>query len=249
MEVFRETVTVPTDSDRGRTAADVRRRNPPSTRTVDDAVLTGDDEMQGILHSSFRRGRLVPAVAIGGPGPRCGRQEAWHNIQGVATEPSLSTEGEKMRKISIVVPISYEQASTPDPLVAMVAEMLDRWRNPRPDTPEEIAAREEWEAETQWIVQRRQEIHRQHVERAEPLAAAVLQLHAPSEERHARCLGCDYDGFEAEPPEFPCRTYRLVTGGPPEHPTPSQDEPLAVVVEGVMDPITGGWIFHTGTQF
>jgi hypothetical protein len=44
---------------------------------------------------------------------------------------------------------------------------------------------------------------------ASPLAAAVLDLHKPVGP-WPHCNGCDMEGYEAEWPEFPCRTYTLV---------------------------------------
>lgn len=56
---------------------------------------------------------------------------------------------------------------------------------------------------------------------ADGAARAVLELHAPvfrgdfGDDAH--CDGCDVDGYEAEQPAFPCRTYELVRdfGGTP----------------------------------
>ncbi|HEX3782728.1 MAG TPA: hypothetical protein VHX38_23935 [Pseudonocardiaceae bacterium] len=45
---------------------------------------------------------------------------------------------------------------------------------------------------------------------ADALAVAVLTLHAPQTHGNlVTCAGCDYAGYEGEPPEWPCRTYRL----------------------------------------
>lgn len=51
----------------------------------------------------------------------------------------------------------------------------------------------------------------------DPAARAVLDLHAPVVEReHPKipneptCAGCDYQGWESEPPSWPCRTVRAV---------------------------------------
>jgi hypothetical protein len=42
------------------------------------------------------------------------------------------------------------------------------------------------------------------------LAIAVLTLHAPQVHGYlVTCDGCDFAGYEGEPPEWPCRTYRL----------------------------------------
>lgn len=39
----------------------------------------------------------------------------------------------------------------------------------------------------------------------------VRDLHAPVDDEYSlRCAGCDYDGYEAEAPAWPCRTADLV---------------------------------------
>lgn len=45
-------------------------------------------------------------------------------------------------------------------------------------------------------------------ELTDPLARAVLDLHA--EDEHGECAGCDYSGYEAESPDWPCRTVDVV---------------------------------------
>lgn len=50
------------------------------------------------------------------------------------------------------------------------------------------------------------------------LRRAVLELHAPSVEdayAYPVCRGCDADGYDCEPPEWPCRTYVLARDGVP----------------------------------
>ncbi len=55
---------------------------------------------------------------------------------------------------------------------------------------------------------------------ASPLGVAVLTLHAPTGTGfYATCDGCDIDGWEAEQPEWPCRTYRLVMAWPDTPPS------------------------------
>src|SRR5690348_374467 len=36
----------------------------------------------------------------------------------------------------------------------------------------------------------------------------IMQLH--SRDSMGNCVGCDFTGYEGEPPEWPCRTVRLV---------------------------------------
>lgn len=42
----------------------------------------------------------------------------------------------------------------------------------------------------------------------DPLARLVLHLH--SENERGECDGCDFDGYEAERPDWPCRTVEVI---------------------------------------
>jgi hypothetical protein len=42
----------------------------------------------------------------------------------------------------------------------------------------------------------------------DPLTRAMLDLHA--EDERGECAGCDFDGYEAESPDWPCRTIEAV---------------------------------------
>jgi len=46
----------------------------------------------------------------------------------------------------------------------------------------------------------------------DPLARDILDLHARDEAdaMFPECLGCDYGGYEGEPPVWPCRTVELI---------------------------------------
>lgn len=43
---------------------------------------------------------------------------------------------------------------------------------------------------------------------SDPLARAVLDLHKADE--HGHCGGCEFSGYEAEPPGWPCETTAVV---------------------------------------
>jgi hypothetical protein len=43
---------------------------------------------------------------------------------------------------------------------------------------------------------------------ADPLTRTILDLH--SVDKYGECGGCDFGGYEAEPPEWPCRTVTAV---------------------------------------
>jgi hypothetical protein len=82
-------------------------------------------------------------------------------------------------------------------------------REPTDDERAEYTRRrEEREAE-----QRRQlDEHAHRMVTATGLRRAVLELHAPSVEdsyAYPVCRGCDADGYDWEPPEWPCSTYVL----------------------------------------
>ena len=51
--------------------------------------------------------------------------------------------------------------------------------------------------------------HAANVSATSPLGAAVLNLHKPVGP-WPHCEGCDFEGYEAEYPEWPCATYTLV---------------------------------------
>lgn len=42
----------------------------------------------------------------------------------------------------------------------------------------------------------------------DPFVRALLDLHSADE--YGNCRGCDFAGYDAEPPEYPCRTVALV---------------------------------------
>lgn len=125
------------------------------------------------------------------------------------------SDGFQVNKIGFSVPVSSE-------LLRQAQEVGEAMQiamglKPDPRTPEQIAAdRAVWEEQRR---QERADIDAKHsaaLANAEGLARAVLVLHAPvfdSEwSRYAVCQGCDIDGYEAEWPAFPCRTYGLARG-------------------------------------
>lgn len=79
-------------------------------------------------------------------------------------------------------------------------------------TPEEARRREEAHLD---YVRRRESataawpmLVQQFAAVREPIARAVLDLHKPDD--HGQCAGCDWNGFEGEPGEWPCRTVHAV---------------------------------------
>lgn len=77
---------------------------------------------------------------------------------------------------------------------------------------------------SRWRAEREAREARQDARHAELLTAggvvaAIAGLHSPDE--HRSCEGCDYGGYEAEAPEWPCRTWDLLDeqhGGAPCRP-------------------------------
>lgn len=105
-----------------------------------------------------------------------------------------------------------------------MAEMTDRLNSPNflrsllglgPDTrtPEEQERdRAEFAAESERIRTTVTAEHSERIAQATGLQRQILELHAPvfdEYDRRGRCDGCDFGGYEAEAPEFPCRTYEL----------------------------------------
>lgn len=89
-----------------------------------------------------------------------------------------------------------------------------------PRTPEQIEAdHAAWLAARQRARSEIEAMHAAVMADARGLRRAVLDLHGPtfgtSDSADARCEGCDSEGYRAERPGFPCRTYELavMSGG------------------------------------
>lgn len=57
------------------------------------------------------------------------------------------------------------------------------------------------------------EIHPRLLASTNPAIQAIARLHGPVVKSYYRdpvCDGCDMDGYECEPPEWPCRTWNVV---------------------------------------
>ena len=94
-------------------------------------------------------------------------------------------------KLGAMVPITHEQFGRP-----LTDEQRAQIEAKRVERKAETAA---------WLEQLRQI--------TDPLARAILDLHRAersSEWADPRCAGCDFDGYEAEEPLWPCRTVELV---------------------------------------
>lgn len=110
---------------------------------------------------------------------------------------------EPIRQISSWVPVS--------------AELLQEYRGLheqlfRTPTDEEREQARLRQVEDRLDRAQQQAEHEARVQRATGLRRAVLELHAPVHEvayRGLVCHGCDADGYEVEPPGWPCRTYEL----------------------------------------
>jgi hypothetical protein len=84
---------------------------------------------------------------------------------------------------------------------------------PETRSPDQIKAdRQAFLVETEMIVEKVKADHAAVVAAAPDLLRPILELHAPTADRYPRCDGCDMSGWEAEAPEFPCRTYELASG-------------------------------------
>jgi hypothetical protein len=129
-------------------------------------------------------------------------------------------------KMSVVVPVSSEVSMTASLMGPIWDQLLvDSYRRmlglpPRDDgrTPEQREAdRAQYAAETR---AKRDGVMREHQRQLAAVESAamraVLELHAPTfygeSSQYPTCTGCDMAGYECEAPDFPCRTYELITG-------------------------------------
>lgn len=94
----------------------------------------------------------------------------------------------------------------------MRAELMSAWMSVhtellagRPMSPEELAARKKARDDAQAAIEREHRLLLEDVPRG-GLAEDMLTLHAPNE--RGCCDGCNFDGYEAEPPAWPCTTYQ-----------------------------------------
>lgn len=111
-------------------------------------------------------------------------------------------------------------AAVPDGPVAITVDPYDGWnRNriafraemPRPLDPAQVAAydaqvRDAWETYDAALAA--------FATVTDPVTVAVLDLHRPQEPAHVgaslQCRGCDFTGYDAEYPDWPCRTVETV---------------------------------------
>lgn len=102
-------------------------------------------------------------------------------------------------------------------LISIPAELAEEYRDlrerlfctPTPEDREQVRSRQ---AEREREQAEQLSAHEQRLQHATGLRRAVLELHGPSVEEsyvYPVCHGCDADGYDVEPPEWPCRTYAL----------------------------------------
>lgn len=101
----------------------------------------------------------------------------------------------------------------PEPLIVGIEKMYasmvvsSQMLNPDPPTDEEREASRERKREA-W---RLYDAARPALDAiTDPLARAILDLHHADEVEFPKCAGCDFGGYEAEEPEWPCRTVQAV---------------------------------------
>lgn len=104
---------------------------------------------------------------------------------------------EQITKIGAWLPISRE--------MAVDHGLIE----PTPEERQQARVRhEEYERERQAVLARIDAARPKLNALTDPTARAVLDLH--SEDDDHTCEGCDWDGFEAERPPWPCSTIRVV---------------------------------------
>lgn len=106
-----------------------------------------------------------------------------------------------MRRVHTEVPaaLAGRKAGSPSPLHAQNSPLRGPLGRPDPEVTARLAAHHE-------NAQREHGFLLADVPRG-GLAEAIITLHAPTS--NDTCEGCDGDGWESEPPQWPCRTYRL----------------------------------------
>jgi hypothetical protein len=96
---------------------------------------------------------------------------------------------------------------------ASVSKRLLGLYEPVPQTEEEKAATAVWAAEREAKALRQAARHLVLAASPSPLVAALADLHKPVPaylSKRLQCIGCDADGYDSEPPEWPCRTWELL---------------------------------------
>ncbi len=121
---------------------------------------------------------------------------------------------EPIQKVGMIVQVSKEMLADH---VGWQSAMLNMFR-PDNRTPEQREA--DRAVMLARFAETRQRIEAEHatvLAAAHPLVLPILELHGPvfgeaGYDNTAYCEGCDVDGYEAEQPGFPCRTYDLASG-------------------------------------
>lgn len=106
-------------------------------------------------------------------------------------------EGITARKFSTVVPVSRDFAIDHGLIQPTTAERQERERWHADYEARKQAATEAWPV----FVAALNAV-------TDPVGRAVLDQHKADED--GRCRGCDFDGYEAEPPNWPCPTTILI---------------------------------------
>lgn len=115
------------------------------------------------------------------------------------------------KKLGMVIPVSCDLAETKFDLFGLLLAEQRRWEAL---TPEQRAR--EMEQRAQAEAARAAEMDALHDDvrrKAHYLLRPILDLHRPVT-RHGsvECGGCEFGGYEAEPPPWPCATYQLAGG-------------------------------------
>ena len=111
--------------------------------------------------------------------------------------------GNRVRSVEAFIPIPHE-------LLQEYRGLYKRMFGPLTDEERAEYQRKSEEREAEQRRQLDQHVHL--LASTTGFRRAVLELHGPVEESAYAwpvCQGCDADGYEWEPPEWPCRTYVL----------------------------------------
>lgn len=112
--------------------------------------------------------------------------------------------GDRVDRPEAYIPVSSE---------ALRDSIVKGLRRPWSDLPAEERRRitEERRAQEAKVRRAQDRVHNQLTERGRTLEVELLNLHGPVEQfGRDICEGCEWTGYDAEPPDFPCSTYEIV---------------------------------------
>jgi hypothetical protein len=115
-----------------------------------------------------------------------------------------------IKRIGFTIPISQEMARAMLDGMDAARRAQERWEAMTP--AERAEAERERQAQVARMAAAVAGLHREALAGLGGKLREVVELHGPEGSVYPSCRGCDFGGYEGEAPEWPCRTYTLVTG-------------------------------------